>query len=178
MTEPVGAGVANAEPQSSRITARRTPGLVLALGNTPWTIRDLTRLAGTCALVASALVASWVAVSTTVDWSRQMIWLAVGVAGVVVVGCSSGRWLLVGFRGVHQRQRLVEARTAALDQALLVVFGHHDDVAPGRQVLVSGPTMNRYHLASCPLVKGKQVSAASLRRHAAAGRSPCGVCQP
>ena len=164
-----------------RERARRAQGdvEVLPTGSMPWHVRDVQRLLLTLLLSAIGLTASWVGVSGTVVWSRQMLWLAIGIASTAVAGVAIMSWLLTAFRSIRVRQsRIVDGVAARL-----VLDDEPADAStaaalsgPAGAALVSAPTMTRFHRADCPLVQDKQTSPLTAARRAKL--SPCGVCQP
>jgi hypothetical protein len=143
----------------------------------PWSVEDLLRLSAVYAIVGVALVTSWVAASTTNRWSAQMAWVAVGVGSLVIAGCGSGRWLLIGLRRVRDERRAAPARVDDLaDHVRSLTMGPMPRAGAGSLVFIAG--MEHFHLPSCPLVGTKATTAQAESAHVAAGRNPCGVCQP
>lgn len=163
-----------------RERARRAQGdvEVLPSGSMPWHVRDVQRLLLTLLLAAIGLTASWVGISGTVVWSRQMLWLAIGIASTAVAGVAIMSWLLTAFRSIRVRQsRMVDGVAARLvlddelgDAPAAALSG------PAAASLVSAPAMTRFHRADCPLVQDKPTSPLTAARRAQL--SPCGVCQP
>ncbi|HVU72974.1 MAG TPA: hypothetical protein VHE83_08425 [Mycobacteriales bacterium] len=166
-----------AETVVERERARRAQGdvEVLPTGSMPWHVRDVQRLLVTLLLAAIGLTASWVGISGTVIWSRQMLWLAIGIASTAVAAVAVMTWLLTAFRAVRVRQsRMVDGIAARL------VLDDEPDAAdaagPGAAELVSAPSMTRFHRADCPLVQGRPTTPLTAARRARL--SPCGVCRP
>jgi hypothetical protein len=120
-----------------------------------------------------ALAGAWLGAVHSTDAGDQIFWVAVALTGTA--GCCGAMvsWLVAS-------RRLVARRIAALTAELTAGFGPVPLVidTPAADQLVALPGMARYHLASCQLVAGKAVVAASRPDHAAAGRSPCGLCAP
>lgn len=129
---------------------------------------------------ALVLVSSWWNSANTVRLSTQVAWVVVGLIGVIVSGLAN----LIELRGwrvaiVNRLARL--APRVALAQGQL-----------GLEPLLGGPSVLRfspadavavdtgtfYHRPSCALVTGKPAVGASIPAHEAAGRRPCGVCEP
>jgi hypothetical protein len=150
-----------------------------SLGHSPWVLDDLTRLAAVYAAIGAAFVVCWVALSTKIGFSTQMIWLVVSIGAVIVVGCGSGRWLLSGFRRVNQLEQRVADRVERLEAALSSSTSDTGPLAPTIEEsaeFVSGKGMTRYHRADCQLVVGKAVRGAHPERHLARGLRPCEIC--
>lgn len=137
----------------------------------PWRYGDLLALLGVgiagLALVGLAFYSS----NRTDDLASQVRWVNVGVVGVLLLGVGNLLWLITGRRVVGELRRVVVARVAALASA-----GTSDTPAVRDESFVSSRSMTKYHLRSCPLVRGKAVRASSLATHDRRGRRPCGVC--
>jgi hypothetical protein len=170
---------AAAQTVIERERARRAQGHleVLPTGSMPWHIGDVQRLLLTLALAAIGITASWVGISGTVVWSRQMLWLAVGIASTAVAGVGVMAWLLTAFRAVRVRQsRMADGLAARLVLDDDVASTTNDEVASDPSQLVAAPAMTRFHRADCPLVAGKAAAALTAARRARL--RPCGVCRP
>jgi hypothetical protein len=130
-------------------------------------------------LAVAGLLASYIGVSGTVLWSRQLLWLGIGIGAVGVGGLGVMGWLLVAFRNVRLRQA---AASAALLSRLVLddsTRSPHtlggppagaDDAAVATYVAADG--MTHYHRPGCLLLREKTthpvVPGADL--------TPCGVC--
>jgi hypothetical protein len=137
----------------------------------PWHARDLQRLLLTLAVAAAGLLASWVGVSGTVVWSRQMLWLAIGIASIAIAGLGVMRWLLTAFRNVRVRQsRMADGVAARL------VFDEVPESIDPEPPLVTAARMTHFHRVECALMNGK----APIRLTAARRKrlTPCAVCTP
>jgi hypothetical protein len=153
----------------------------------PWLLEDLLRLAGVYAAAVAVVGACWIGVASTATWSNQVAWLVVSAAAVIVAGWGSGRWLLIGLSRIRAAECEALARVGALAggsgttvaESAVVPDPPGAATEPDRSpspVWVRG--QSRYHVPACPLVAGKRTSAMSRRRHEAAGRQACGVCEP
>ena len=100
-----------------------------------------------------------------------MPFLDLGIAGLLVATVGGVRWLAAGFKTVRVRK----AAAVALVRSR---FGSVEASGPADRSdgFVAAARMTRYHRPGCSLVAGKDVSAATLAEHSAAGRRPCGVC--
>jgi hypothetical protein len=119
------------------------------------------------------IVISWYEASGTVRVERQIDWGIVAVAGAGAVCVAMVLWILAGRRAVAFRLHQI---TAVLDSRT-----HLPSTETSRSAspsLVATTRMSRYHLPWCPLAARKPVRAADRAEHEAAGRRPCGVCQP
>lgn len=133
----------------------------------PWAVGDAVGLyLATLAGLVMIFVA-WYNASGSDRLSTMVAWTNLGVGGIIVSGTANALWLLSGRRAVGERRRW-----------LLEVTDEDQPMETRSERLVAGPGMTRFHLESCPLVVGKSATAASRKEHAAAGRRPCGVCEP
>jgi hypothetical protein len=151
----------------------------------PWRYSDFIRVYATTLVGAVGLLVAWYGSSGSTRLSTQAGWTDLGIAAVLLSGVGNTLWLVSGRRALGARRRLVSLDAGELGPAPIVgVPGNPVDatdrtlVDDPQQRLVSAPTMTRYHRAACPMVAGKPVRAASRARHEAAGRRPCGICEP
>jgi hypothetical protein len=131
---------------------------------------DLLAVYATTFIGLLLVLLAWFETSASVRLTNQVHWTNVGVAGVIVLGAGNLFWLLRGKRATGELRRLV--------LPLVPVDGDAPTEVPRAGPLVAGPDMTRFHRADCPLVAGKNVSAAGREAHGRTGREPCGVCQP
>ena len=143
----------------------------------PWRTGDLLRTAGLAALGLAGLAGSWYAGSGQADWADVLPWASLGVAATSVAVLGLVSWLVAGMRRVRRLRREVlpllqaraavrpSARPAAQRPAALTVNGY-----------VSAPGMTRFHLATCPLARGKPVRPLRRDDAEADGLVACGVC--
>jgi hypothetical protein len=138
----------------------------------PWDRRHLIGFTVSTALGAGLLGASYLGVSAEVHLKDQVPFLDLGIAGLLVGTIGGVRWLAAVLKSVRIRKaaavalvrwRFVPAGTAGLGPT---------------EGLVTAARMTRYHRAGCPLVAGKELTAATVAEHSTAGRRPCGVCTP
>ena len=138
----------------------------------PWNAKQRLVLLVLLALGVVGLIAGYVGTSGTLRVSRQVAWLNVGGAALLVSGAGVVVFLTAGRREIGRRR--------------LNLFGDVVDDGPSAGALVPGTTsavelvaadtMTRYHRADCSFVEGKTVVAATAAGHEQAGRRPCGVC--
>jgi hypothetical protein len=142
----------------------------------PWQVGDLLLLYLANVGGLLLIVVAWFEASGAVSQDAQILWLDVGIVGVIVAGAGNVLWLLTGRRGVGELRR-------ALTPALMARFAEPSAEAapavpatdPGQ--LVAGADMTRYHRADCLLVVGKEVRLAPEETHYARGRRACQVCR-
>jgi hypothetical protein len=139
----------------------------------PWRIGDLWALWVPLVAGAVLLLLSWWGTSATVNLSTQIVWLNVGVCGVMVGGAGIVVWLMTGRRAIGERRRRLLPEVVV---ARMVAAGV--DVPTASDDLVTGVRMTRYHRADCPMVAGKTIRRASGVQARSAGLAPCGVCRP
>ena len=150
------------------MSAPRTVGVA----PTPWTARQRLLLVMLQALGAIGLLVGYAGTSGTLRVSRQVVWVNVAGAALVVSGAGVVLFLTAGRRAIGRRR--------------LGLFGDVlEDLVPAGPVpgsrsaaeLVSAATMTRYHSSDCSFVAGKQgLASASAAEHENSGRRPCGVC--
>jgi hypothetical protein len=100
-----------------------------------------------------------------------VLFLDLGIAGLLVGAFGGVRWLAAVVKAV----RIRKAAAVALVRSRFVPAGTAGTAGPA-EGFVAAARMTRYHRPGCPLVAGKDVSAATPAEHSAAGRRPCGVC--
>jgi hypothetical protein len=141
----------------------------------PWGLSDARTTFFTTFGGLAGLVMAWWGASGTGKLDRQVTWMVVGIAAVVVIGVGNFFWLLAGRRAVGVRRgMLLDALDAATPSPASVLPGV---VVAGRttaHVTIAGSS--RYHVPSCLLARGKAVAAVD----AAATRDlvPCEMCRP
>lgn len=156
------------------------------LADYPWTSRDLQSVVLRLGLGLALIIAGWVGASATAVWHEQMIWIGVGLAGLVVTFFAATGWLLNGLRsisrerafvrlGLYEKVRLIESRTPAAAPAVAA-----DDrrTALIHDVLVAAPGMRHYHRPDCQAVLGKAVDELSFAECMRLDLVPCGMCTP
>ena len=153
-------------------------------GPVPWSVQDLTRLAGGYAFAFVVIGIAWFGASDQVAWNdAQVLWVNVGGAGLILAALSSAIWILYGRRMVGRKRLLL---LALLEERQQLVASTRRKPAPAFSAdeplagvaLVTGNGMSKYHRASCPLVAGKAIREASANSVNADGLVPCGVCEP
>jgi len=137
----------------------------------PWPHRDRIALGALEAIGFGMLGLSWLGVSGTTTFSRQVAWANVGGAGLVVVVLGCAVWVQRGRHRIGHRLRFespvrMSGRAAGPAEA--------GETALDRFVSAAG--MGRYHRPDCQAVAGKSVITAGADAHRAEGRRPCGLC--
>lgn len=140
----------------------------------PWEADDLSRLLVFQVVAGGILAVSWWIVSGTGDLDKQMLWLRIGVTGVLLSGIANGVWLMRGRRLVGLGRRVV---LEAFEPLATVPDLHRSDSAHAGQY-VAVPGTSRFHVASCSLVRGKVTVRGDQAWHAAENRSACEACCP
>ena len=137
----------------------------------PWNRRHLIGFAVSTSIGAGLLGASYLGVSAEVHLKDQVLFLDLGIAGLLVGALGGIRWLAAVVNAV----RIRKAAAVALVRSRFAPAGTAGPAGPA-EGLVATARMTRYHRPGCPLVAGKDVTAATPAEHSSAGRRPCGVC--
>ena len=145
--------------------------VVEAYSAEPWNRRNLIGFAVSTALGAGLLGASYLGVSAEVHLKDQVLFLDLGIAGLLVGAVGGVRWLAAVVKAVRVRK----AAAVALVRSRFAP-ARTTGPAGSPEGLVAAERMTRYHRPGCSLVAGKDVTAATLAEHSAAGRRPCGMC--
>jgi hypothetical protein len=119
----------------------------------------------------AAVVAAYAGASHEAAADRQMGWVDLGIAGLLVVAVANTGWLLAGRRACW---RLRHSLLPAAPGMAWPTAAAPDTAPPG--VFVAGPAMTWYHWPDCRMVAGRDVAAATEAEHRAGGRRPCGIC--
>lgn len=135
--------------------------LAVALGN----------LAGGSAIAAAYAGAGHESVA-----DRQIGWVNLGIAGLLVVAVANTGWLLAGRRTCWRlRHALLPAEPGL---AWPEAIASPPSAAGASRLPVAAAAMTWYHSPDCHMVTGKDVAPAPAADHRAAGRRPCAVCLP
>ena len=140
----------------------------------PWSRGHFVRLAVIVALGGLVVALAWNATATRGRLEDQTGFVALGVAGFLVAAVAQVIWLLSGRRAVAAHSVQTQASVAALLQDPIAVPS-----LPGLSgALVGAEGMRHYHRPECPIAAGQPWPPELRRTHEAAGRTPCGICQP
>lgn len=127
------------------------------------------------------VLAGWWSVAGKAVYGKQVGGLDVAVGGLILAQVGGLYLLLQGRRAVGIRRLALFGEPAA-DlpgtegfEAYPVEQVH---AAADSGALVAGEGRDRYHREGCALAAGRGFGTASRAQHEAAGRRPCGVCQP
>jgi hypothetical protein len=137
----------------------------------PWRLADTIRRAQAYLVAAVALSVAWYGSASSTVPNTQLLFVAAGIGSVVLVGGAEVFWLTAGLHAVRDRRAALPAALYAL------ICAEVPSISTSRE-LVSVPTGTLYHASDCLAVRGKQTTAATVARHARAGRSACRLCQP
>ena len=143
--------------------------------NALWPRRDRLVLAALQAIGFGLLALSWLGVSGTTTFSRQVAWVNVGGAGLLVVILGCALWVHRGRRRVGSR--LGFAALLGRPQRVATPGGVGSVGVVASDGFVSAEGMTRYHRPDCQAVAGKSVITAGADAHRAEGRRPCGMCE-
>jgi hypothetical protein len=139
----------------------------------PWTTMQRLLLAVLLAVGVVGLIAGYTGTSGTLRVSRQVGWVNVAGAALLVSGAGVVLFLTAGRREIGRR------RLSLFGGAEGAVVAVETASALSAADLVSAPTMTKYHRADCPFVTGKPgLAGGTAVAHEKAGRRPCGVCLP
>lgn len=149
----------------------------------PWSMRDILRLAWMVGAGAVGMGVCWYGISGQSSFHDQIGWF-VGAVAALALGCfGMVGFLLSGIREVHAEtfDLVTRIRTERLHEVVGGFDSEFDgdvDVAPVdvSDGYVIGPAMTRVHRADCPHVQGKAVGAISTDDIERLGLSKCGVC--
>lgn len=141
----------------------------------PWRDGDLVAVTATALVGVIAILLGWFGASGSPAPARQMLWLNITVAGVLIFAIGNCLWLLRLRRAVGERR----AGLVSLEVADEEPEGHHpagavahlDWTAVMAAEWVRGDGMARVHRPDCPVVAGKHVWSAD-----AGDGELCAVC--
>lgn len=159
----------------------------------PWTQRDIQSVVSRLAVGLAVIVGSWVGASKTALWNQQLIWIGVGLAGLLISGLSLVGWLLNGLATISAERTVVRRAVLRRRESQLAsrgLSGNVDDdtfstvrtevrgepLASG--TLVAGEGMTHFHRPDCQAVLGKPVEELSFAECMRREMSPCGMCKP
>ena len=145
--------------------------VVEAYSAEPWDRRNVIGFAVPTVFGAGLLGASYLGVSAEVHLKDQVLFLDLGIAGLLVGTIGGVRWLAAVVKAVRVRK-------AAAVELVQWRFASAGTTGPAGSAdgFVAAERMTRYHRPQCSLVAGKTVADATLAEHSAAGRRPCGMC--
>ena len=139
---------------------------------TPWSRGDVVRLIVGVAAGGIVVGLAWNGAATRGQLDDQTGFIVLGVAGFLVAVLAQSVWLTRGRRAVAAYAATVQTSVAAL-----VVQPPAASVS-GSPGLVATDGMHHFHRPDCPIASGRGWSAHPRHIHAAAGRTPCGICRP
>ncbi len=154
-----------------------------------WGPDDLLRWAFAILVAAIVIGVAWYVCAGDVSLNQQIGPMDAAVAGLVVSGFGNATWLLRGRRAIGERRRALLPDPVAQVQRARMNRGQSPAPVVGGlssatrvfevETFLAGPDMERYHRATCALAAGRVGWTTMTRQeHDAAGRKPCGVCQP
>ena len=140
----------------------------------PWTVKQWLMLAVLLAIGVAGLIAGYVGTSGTLRVSRQVVWVNVAGAALLLSGAGVVLFLTAARREIGRRRLCLFGDVAGAEGGGAELSA---DFSPAE--LVSASTMTKYHRADCSFLDGKAgLKAASSVDHQKVGKHPCGVCLP
>jgi hypothetical protein len=141
----------------------------------PWRRREVVVAALIGVLALTGMVVGCVGVSGTVRLSTQTDWLALSIGSLILAGFAMVGWLITGTMRITALRREVVATLTARSAVAQASATLASDTSA---VYGVAPGMRHYHRPDCRLLVDKRVTFDSSAAHAAAGRTPCGICTP
>jgi hypothetical protein len=139
------------------------------LGDSPWTVAQLTTTLGVAVLALVGIAVTWLGSADAEVYNDQLAWLGTAIV-VTALGVVAGvAWIGGGTRTVRLLRKEVLLDASSVSLGRLPTEPAHEEVDV---VVVANGT--RFHRPSCPFVAGKAVAAPRDRR----SRRPCEVCKP
>jgi hypothetical protein len=138
-----------------------------------WCRADLMAVGAAQCFATLLGVVGWWTASGKSAFDAQITPSAVALLGVVGGFAGYAVWIARGRRRLDARIRYLLAQGAPSRTGI--------PAAPGSDrgsLLVSGPGLKRFHRPGCSLARTEGWTTAKRLAHEAAGRLPCGVCQP
>jgi hypothetical protein len=193
-------------PEAGAVRSR--PNLDRLIEDWPWTQRDTQTIVSRLAVSLVVIVAGWVGASSTAAWNEQLIWVGVGLAGLLIGGLALLGWVLNGFATVsvertiirgaiaQRRERQVAQRAAAgargpqPEPAAAAHAAHAAEPADPAEPasadtevlragrLLAAEGMTHFHRPGCQALQGKSAQEHTLAEYLRSGMSPCGMCAP
>jgi hypothetical protein len=136
----------------------------------PWTADQALKTVALVAIGAVAVLVAWAVISGRPGASQQLGFVCLGLGGVIVAFLGQASWLLHGRRAVGSRARYLLGEAPDNGAAVFP--------ASSADALVAGDGLRWYHRGDCPVAAGQRFATVSRDKHEAAGRRPCGICQP
>lgn len=140
----------------------------------PWNAKQRLMLAVLLALGGAGLIAGYIGTSGTLRVSKQVVWINLAGAALLVSGAGVVLFLTAARREIGRRRLSLFGDLGIVDGAPV---DRGMDISAAD--LVTAPTMTKYHRADCSFVDGKAgLKVASSVDHQKVGKQPCGVCLP
>jgi hypothetical protein len=139
---------------------------------TPWSRGDVVRLI--VGVVAGGIVVAlaWNGAATESRLDGQKGFIAIGVAGFLVAVLAQSLWL-------RQGRKAVAAYAATIRTSIAPLMAQPPPTPViNREGLVAAADLRHFHRSDCPIAAGRGWGAEPRRTHEAAGRTPCGICNP
>ena len=140
----------------------------------PWNAKQRLMLGLLLAIGVAGLIAGYIGTSGTLRVSKQVVWINLSGAALVLSGAGVVLFLTAARREIGRRRLSLFGDLGVVDVAAV---DRGVDISAAD--LVTAPTMTKYHRADCSFVDGKTgLKVASSVDHQKVGKVPCGVCLP
>jgi hypothetical protein len=155
-----------------------------------WRPIDLAAVAIGNATGLVVILAAWAGAGHEVVTDRQIGWVDLGIAGLIIITVANTGWLLAGRRACWRlRHSLLPAERGLPWPASSPVvapggaphtlpIGAAETAAHTTPRFVASAAMTWFHGPDCRMAAGKHLVTASEAEHRAAGRRPCAICLP
>ena len=144
-----------------------------------WRPIDLAAVAVGNAAGLAVILAAWTGAGHEVVTDRQIGWVDLGIAGLVIIAVANAGWLLAGRRACWRlRHSLLPAERGLPWPVSPVVAASGTAMHTAPERFVASAAMTWFHAPDCRMAAGKNLPAGSEAEHRAAGRRPCAVCLP
>ncbi len=138
-----------------------------------WRPEDVLR---SMALITAGFVmcaVGWYLASGETNYRHQIGPANLALGGLIVAGIGHVVWAMRGRRAIAERRRRLLGEPALVPLASNVSYERTQS-----SVIVAGEGMRHYHRSDCPLAVRRPWPSGPADVQEAAGREPCGVCQP
>src|SRR5258706_12078602 len=124
------------------------------------------------------ILAAWTGAGHEVVTDRQIGWVDLGIAGLVIIAVANAGWLLAGRRACWRLRHSLLPAERGLPWPASPAVAAPGAATPTTPRFVASEAMTWFHAPDCRMAAGKNLPAASEAEHRAARRRPCAVCLP
>jgi hypothetical protein len=118
------------------------------------------------------ILAAWAGAGHEVVTGRQIGWVNLGIAGLVIITVANTLWLLAGRRACWRLRH----QTLPAERGLPWPVETRAEPHAAAVRLVASGTMTWFHTTECRMAAGKDTRPATEAEHRAVGRRPCVIC--